>query len=90
MHFSVGQEAAAVGVCAALRTDDLVYTGHRSHAAYLAKGGDLTGMVAELHGKETDCSNGRGGSVHLTDRPVGFAGPAAILGEMISVATGAA
>ncbi|CAM5490851.1 hypothetical protein GCM10010329_69010 [Streptomyces spiroverticillatus] len=90
VHFSVGQEAAAVGVCAALRENDLVYTGHRSHAAYLAKGGDLTGMVAELYGKETGCSNGRGGSVHLTDRSVGFAGSAAILGEMISVATGAA
>ncbi|MFD7627298.1 thiamine pyrophosphate-dependent dehydrogenase E1 component subunit alpha [Streptomyces sp. NPDC059851] len=90
VHFSVGQEAAAVGVCAALREDDLVYTGHRSHAAYLAKGGDLTGMVAELYGKETGCSRGRGGSVHLTDRAVGFAGSAAILGEMISVATGAA
>ncbi|MFF4173849.1 thiamine pyrophosphate-dependent dehydrogenase E1 component subunit alpha [Streptomyces sp. NPDC001744] len=90
VHFSVGQEAAAVGVCAALREDDLVYTGHRSHAAYLAKGGDLTAMVAELYGKETGCSGGRGGSVHLTDRAVGFAGSAAILGEMISVATGAA
>ncbi|MFF5448604.1 thiamine pyrophosphate-dependent dehydrogenase E1 component subunit alpha [Streptomyces sp. NPDC012888] len=90
VHFSIGQEAAAVGVCAALRADDLVYTGHRSHAAYLAKGGDLDGMVAELYGKETGCSNGRGGSVHLTDRAVGFAGSAAILGEMISVATGAA
>lgn len=90
VHFSIGQEAAAVGVCAALRGDDLVYTGHRSHAAYLAKGGDLAGMVAELYGKETGCAGGRGGSVHLTDRSVGFAGSAAILGEMISVATGAA
>ncbi|MEU8891658.1 thiamine pyrophosphate-dependent dehydrogenase E1 component subunit alpha [Streptomyces sp. NPDC048442] len=90
VHFSVGQEAAAVGVCTALRADDLVYTGHRSHAAYLAKGGDLAGMVAELYGKETGCSRGRGGSVHLSDRAVGFAGSAAILGEMISVATGAA
>ncbi|MFZ4156430.1 thiamine pyrophosphate-dependent dehydrogenase E1 component subunit alpha [Streptomyces pseudogriseolus] len=90
VHFSIGQEAAAVGVCAALREDDLVYTGHRSHAAYLAKGGDLSAMVAELYGKETGCARGRGGSVHLTDRAAGFAGSAAILGEMISVATGAA
>ncbi|WP_438486739.1 thiamine pyrophosphate-dependent dehydrogenase E1 component subunit alpha [Streptomyces sp. S186] len=90
VHFSIGQEAAAVGVCAALRGHDLVYTGHRSHAPYLAKGGDLTDMVAELHGKETGCAAGRGGSVHLTDHAAGFAGSAAILGEMISVATGAA
>ncbi|OLR95484.1 acetoin dehydrogenase [Actinokineospora bangkokensis] len=89
-HFSIGQEAPSVGVCAALRPTDLVYTGHRSHAPYLAKGGDLRGMVDELHGRETGCAKGRGGSIHLVDHSVGFAGSAAILGEMIPVAAGAA
>lgn len=89
-HFSIGQEATAVGVCAATRLDDLVYTGHRSHAPYLAKGGDLRAMVAELYGRQTGCARGRGGSIHLVDASVGFAGSAAILGEMISVAVGAA
>lgn len=90
VHFSIGQEATAVGVCSALRTTDLAYGGHRCHAQYLAKGGDLAAMVAELYGRETGCTRGRGGSVHLVDRAAGFAAASAILGEMISVATGAA
>ncbi|EFC82776.1 thiamine pyrophosphate-dependent dehydrogenase E1 component subunit alpha [Parafrankia sp. EUN1f] len=89
-HFSIGQEATAVGVCAALRPTDVVYAGHRSHAPYLAKGGDLRAMVAELHGRQTGCARGRGGSMHLVDRAVGFDGSAAILAEMIPVAVGAA
>jgi TPP-dependent pyruvate/acetoin dehydrogenase alpha subunit len=80
-HFSIGQEATAVGVCAATRRDDIVYSGHRSHAPYLAKGGDLSGMVAELYGKRTGCAGGRGGSVHLVDLAAGFGGAAAILAE---------
>lgn len=90
VHFSIGQEATAVGVCAALDRGDLVYSGHRCHAHYLAKGGDLTAMVAELYGRENGCSRGRGGSVHLVDEAAGYAASSAILGEMISVATGAA
>ncbi|MEE4543376.1 thiamine pyrophosphate-dependent dehydrogenase E1 component subunit alpha [Streptomyces sp. V4-01] len=90
VHFSIGQEASAVGVCAALRRSDLVYGGHRCHAQYLAKGGDLDAMVAELYGRETGCTRGRGGSVHLIDVEAGFGAASAILGEMISVATGAA
>ncbi|MBV2156623.1 thiamine pyrophosphate-dependent dehydrogenase E1 component subunit alpha [Kitasatospora sp. SUK 42] len=90
VHFSIGQEATAVGVCAAMRRSDLVYSGHRCHAQYLAKGGDLTAMVAELYGRETGCSGGRGGSVHLVDLEAGFGASSAILGEMISVGTGAA
>ena len=70
-HFSIGQEAVAVGVCGALRRDDVVYSGHRCHAHYLAKGGDLRGMVAELYGRETGCARGRGGSVHLNDPAAG-------------------
>jgi pyruvate dehydrogenase E1 component alpha subunit len=76
-------------VCAALRRTDVVYSGHRCHAHYLAKGGDLFRMVAELYGRETGCSRGRGGSMHLNDPSVGFAGAAPILGETIAVAVGA-
>src|SRR5687768_8183247 len=66
-HFSIGQEAVAVGVSAALRADDVVFSGHRCHAHYLAKGGSLLGLIAEVYGRETGCSRGRGGSVHLND-----------------------
>jgi TPP-dependent pyruvate/acetoin dehydrogenase alpha subunit len=89
-HFSIGQEAAAVGVCAALTHDDVVYSGHRCHAQYLAKGGDLPAMVSELYGKETGCAGGRGGSVHLNDPKVGFLASSAILGQTMAVATGSA
>jgi TPP-dependent pyruvate/acetoin dehydrogenase alpha subunit len=88
-HFSIGQEATAVGACAPLRRTDLVYSGHRCHAHYLAKGGDLFRMVAELYGRETGCAGGRGGSMHLTDPDAGFAMATPILGETIAVAVGA-
>lgn len=89
-HFGVGQEAVAVGVCEALRTDDVVYTHHRCHTHYLAKGGSLLGLVAELYGREDGCSRGRGGSVHLTDRSVGMMGSSPILGQGIALAAGSA
>ncbi|HWP74460.1 MAG TPA: thiamine pyrophosphate-dependent enzyme, partial [Methylomirabilota bacterium] len=79
-HFSIGQEAVAVGVCSVLRRTDAVYSGHRCHAHYLAKGGDLGGMVAELYGRETGCARGRGGSVHLNDPDAGVVASSAILG----------
>ena len=90
VHLSIGQEAAAAGVCAALRTDDQVMSGHRSHAHYLAKGGNLAAMIAEIHGKETGCCQGRGGSMHLVDRNVGFVGAVPIVGSTIPIATGLA
>src|SRR5438105_7487191 len=89
-HFSIGQEAVAVGVCAALRLDDVAYSGHRCHAHYLAKGGDLDAMVAELYGKQTGSARGRGGSVHLSAPEVGFIASSAILGQTMAVATGSA
>src|SRR5215470_17131963 len=89
-HFSIGQEAVAVGVCAALNRDDVVYSGHRCHAHYLAKGGDLPAMVAELYGKETGCARGRGGSVHLSDPAAGVLASSAILGQTMAVAVGTA
>ena len=89
-HFGIGQEGIAVGVCEALRNDDVVYSHHRCHTHYLAKGGNLLGLVAELYGREAGCSRGRGGSVHLTDRSVGFIGSSPILGQGVALATGSA
>ena len=89
-HFSIGQEAVAVGVCAALEREDVVYSGHRCHAHYLAKGGSLIGMVGELYGKEIGAAKGRGGSVHLTQPDIGVVAASAILGQTIAVAVGSA
>lgn len=89
-HFSIGQEAVAVGVCTVLRGSDAVYSGHRCHAQYLAKGGDLRAMVAELYGRETGCARGRGGSVHLNDPDAGVIASSAILGQTMAVAVGTA
>jgi len=89
-HLCVGQEAPPVGVSAHLRRGDLVFSAHRSHGHYLAKGGDLKAMIAELYGRETGCASGKGGSQHLVDLSVGFMGSAPILASTISVAVGAA
>src|SRR5262249_48369296 len=67
VHLSIGQEAVSVGVCEALRADDVVFGTYRSHAYYLAKGGDLKRMLAELYGKAAGCARGKGGSMHLVD-----------------------
>src|SRR5438477_7617589 len=63
VHLSIGQEAVSVGVCEALRADDVVFGTYRGHALYLAKGGDLNKMIAELYGKATGCAKGKGGSM---------------------------
>jgi pyruvate dehydrogenase E1 component alpha subunit len=89
-HFGIGQEALAVGVCEALEKTDVVYSHHRCHTHYLAKGGSLLGLVAELYGREAGCSRGRGGSVHLTAPEVGFAASSPILGEGVALAVGSA
>jgi pyruvate dehydrogenase E1 component alpha subunit len=89
-HFGIGQEAVAVGACQALEPEDVVYTHHRSHTHYLAKGGSLFGLMAELLGREGGCSRGRGGSVHLIDRAAGFLGSSPILGHSLALATGSA
>ena len=90
IHLVIGQEAAAVGCCAALRQTDLVYTSHRTHGAYLAKGGDLGGMLCEMHCRANGCVGSRGGSMHLIDKSVGLAGTSAIVGGAVPIATGAA
>lgn len=89
-HFGIGQEAVAAGVCGALWKEDVVYSHHRCHTHYLAKGGSLFGLAAELYGRVDGCSRGRGGSVHLHDHKAGFVASSAILGEMVAVATGSA
>lgn len=66
-HLSIGQEAIAVGACHHLRASDSVFSTHRNHAHYLAKGGNLSAMVLELHGKIGGCQDGRAGSMHLND-----------------------
>ena len=90
VHLAIGQEAIAVGVCANLTNEDLVLSTHRAHAHFLAKGGDLRSMIAEIYGKVTGCSKGMGGSMHLIDKPVGFMGSTAIVGNTIPVAAGLA
>ena len=90
VHFSIGQEAIAAGVCAHLTREDIVTSAHRNHAHYLAKGGDLRAMLAELYGKATGCASGKGGSMHLIDLPAGFLGAVPIVGSTIPIGVGAA
>jgi len=90
VHLCIGQEAIAVGVCANLNRQDYVMSTHRSHAHYLAKGGNLKAMIAEIYGKATGCSKGKGGSMHLVDLAVGFLGSTPIVGGIIPIATGVA
>jgi TPP-dependent pyruvate/acetoin dehydrogenase alpha subunit len=88
-HLSIGQEAVAAALGLALQVEDQVFTGHRCHAAYLARGGDFQGFFDELCGKKSGICQGRAGSAHLTDPSVGiYASP--ILSAMIPVAVGAA
>ncbi|NQU67573.1 MAG: thiamine pyrophosphate-dependent dehydrogenase E1 component subunit alpha [Candidatus Marinimicrobia bacterium] len=89
-HLSTGQEGVAAGVCQALEDDDFVFSSHRSHAHYIAKGGDIRKMIAEIYGKSTGCSAGRGGSMHLIDKSVGFLGSTSIVGGTIPLAAGVA
>ena len=90
VHLSIGQEATAVGVCQALRQDDRVFSTHRCHAHYLAKGGDLKRMLAEIYGKAAGCIGGRGGSMHLTDPDKGMIASVPIVASSIPLAVGSA
>jgi TPP-dependent pyruvate/acetoin dehydrogenase alpha subunit len=89
-HLSIGQEAVAAGVGIVLRSDDLAVSGHRAHAHYLAKGGSLPAMIAEIYGKTTGCARGKGGSMHLVDESVGFMGSTAIVGGTVPIGVGLA
>lgn len=88
VHLCVGQEAIAAGVCLALRRDDSIQSNHRSHGHYLAKGGNLNALIAELHCKKTGCSKGYGGSMHVVDTSVGHLGSSSIVGGGIPIGAG--
>lgn len=90
MHLCIGQEAIAVGVCESLSDNDVMFSNHRAHGHYLAKGGNLKSMIAELYGRVTGCCGGRGGSMHLIDLEVGFLGATPIVGGTVPLAVGAA
>jgi acetoin:2,6-dichlorophenolindophenol oxidoreductase subunit alpha len=89
-HLYSGQEAIAAGICASLHDDDYIFGTHRSHGHFLAKGGGMAEMVAEIYGRETGCSRGRGGSMHLINPEKGIFGAAPIVAGTISLAMGAA
>ena len=90
VHLSIGQEATPVGVCEHLTARDYAMSGHRSHGHYLAKGGSLRAMFAEMYGKATGCTSGKGGSMHLIDLEAGFLGAVPIVASTIPIAVGAA
>lgn len=90
IHLSIGQEACAVGACAALEAEDYITSTHRGHGHTLAKGGDAGRMMAELFGKRQGYSKGRGGSMHIADVSAGILGANGIVGQSMSLAIGAA
>ncbi|MDA7501561.1 thiamine pyrophosphate-dependent enzyme [bacterium] len=87
-HLSIGQEMVPAILSQYLRHSDLAVSSHRSHAHYLSKGGSLSKFFDELHGLKSGCSGGRGGSMHLTDKNVGFIGSTAIVGNTIPIGVG--
>lgn len=87
-HLSVGQELAGAAIGLSTCSSDFAVSSHRSHAHYLGKGGNLKAMIAELYGKKQGCSKGRGGSMHLIDKEVGFEASTAIVGNSIPVGVG--
>lgn len=89
-HLCSGQEAVSAAAGLALNNDDFAVSTHRAHGHYLGKGGNLKKMLAEIYGKSTGCSRGKGGSMHLIDKSVGFMGSTAIVGGTIPVGVGLA
>src|SRR5713226_2947531 len=88
VHLSIGQESVAVGVCDPLHADDVVSGTYRSHAAYIAKGGSLSALFAELYGKDTGCCRGKGGSMHIIGMDQYILGTSAVVGTTIPIALG--
>ena len=88
IHLSIGQESISVAVSEALRSDDVVFGTYRGHALYLAKGGSLKKMIAELFGKKAGCAKGKGGSMHMVDAEKGVMGTSAIVGTTIPLSVG--
>lgn len=89
-HLYIGQEADAVGVCWALKDSDYVFSTHRSHGHFLAKGGDIYQLFAEIYCRETGCSGGRGGSMHLCDPSIGLLGSSSIVAGCLGIGVGPA
>jgi acetoin:2,6-dichlorophenolindophenol oxidoreductase subunit alpha len=89
-HYAIGQEGVAVGVCSVLNKKDQIYSSHRCHGHYLAKGGNLNAFMAEMYNKIDGCTRGKGGSMHLIDTSVGMMGSHGVVGTMIPIAVGAA
>jgi pyruvate dehydrogenase E1 component alpha subunit len=89
-HLGIGQEAVAVGLARSLRAGDRLFGNHRSHAHYLAAGGDVFELLAEVLGRDAGCSRGMGGSMHLRSARIGFYGSVPIVGATIPLAVGAA
>tara|TARA_B110000208_G_C11750816_1_gene423378 strand:+ start:125 stop:1090 length:966 start_codon:yes stop_codon:yes gene_type:complete len=87
-HLSVGQEMVSACLEECFKKKDAAVSSHRAHAHYLGKGGNLNRMIAEIYGKETGCSKGKGGSMHLIDTKCGFLGSTAIVGNSIPVGVG--
>ena len=87
-HLSIGQEGVAAAVGMALAQSYLAVSGHRAHAHYLGKGGNLKAMLAEIYGKATGCCKGKGGSMHLIDEQAGFMGSTAIVAGTVPVGVG--
>lgn len=90
LHLSIGQEAVAVGVCSVLSKDDQVFGGHRSHGHAIAKGADVNRLMAELAGRDTGYCGGKGGSMHVVAKEVGFVTATGVVGGTIPLALGAA
>ena len=88
VHLSIGQEAPPVGICQNLSKKDKIVTAHRSHAHYLAKGGNLKSMISELYGKKSGCAEGKGGSMHLIDLKAGVEAAVPIVGSTIPIGVG--
>lgn len=88
VHLSIGQEATSVAVCHALRPTDIVFGTYRGHALYMAKGGNLHTMIAELYGKDSGCTRGKGGSMHLIAPDAGLMGTSAVVGTTVPHAVG--
>jgi TPP-dependent pyruvate/acetoin dehydrogenase alpha subunit len=88
VHLSIGQELIPALFAAHVRATDFAVSTHRGHAHYLAKGGDLKAMIAEIYGKATGCAKGKGGSMHLVDLDVNFVGTSAIVGNSIPLGVG--
>jgi len=90
IHLSIGGEGVAAGVCRQLRDDDAVYSGHRAHGHAIAKGAPMTGVMAELMGRESGLCRGLGGSMHLVDKAHGFMGATGVVGGNLPLALGTA